>query len=134
MLRNSPRRIAVWAGILGGAALFASSAAAGQNLDFRGQLSFWLAGHDRPASEGAAGLRYIPSFSLKQDLGRGASLDAEVSLNTYVSPAGPHVRFRGGKRRPQALSGLGPFLHRPLRSPGGPAEDQLRLGACSCAR
>lgn len=55
----------------------------------RGQLSFWLAGHDRPAAEGAAGARYLPSFSLATKLGGGTSLDAELSFNGYVSLQGP---------------------------------------------
>jgi hypothetical protein len=113
MLRNAPRRrcglhwavgwiVPLWLGV-GFLFGITASAAAGQNLDFRGQLSFWLAGHDRPASEGATGLRYIPSFSLKQDLGRGASLDAEVSLNTYVSLQGPSFAAAAGN------AGLKPY-------------------------
>ncbi len=94
MLRNGPRRrrglrwAAGWIASLWLGAGFLSGIVAGQDFDFRGQLSFWLAGHDRPIAEGAAGLRYIPSFSLKKDLGRGLALDAEASFNTFISLQG----------------------------------------------
>jgi hypothetical protein len=70
--------------------------AAGADYDFRGQLSFWLAGHDRPAAEGAAGLRYLPTFSLKASLGRGAAFDAEASLNAYANLQGPTLAATAG--------------------------------------
>jgi hypothetical protein len=58
------------------------------DLDIRGRLSFWLGFHDRPAAETALGLRYIPSFSLKKDLGGGLTLDAEISANVYLTAQG----------------------------------------------
>ncbi|MDD8026971.1 MAG: hypothetical protein PHI34_10670 [Acidobacteriota bacterium] len=71
-------------------------AASGAEIDFRGQISFWLAGHDRPSAEGAAGIRYLPAFSLKKDLGHGSSIDAEVSINTYASLRGPTIAAASG--------------------------------------
>lgn len=68
----------------------------GADLEFRGQLSFWLTGHDRPLAEGAAGIRYIPSFSLKKDLGRGRALDAEASFNIFTSLQGPTFAAAAG--------------------------------------
>jgi hypothetical protein len=101
MYRESVRRpqlprLLVRIAVLGPALAICALAAAGTDYSFRGQLSFWLAGHDRPISEGAAGLRYIPSFSLRQDLGKGSALDAEVSLNTYVSAQGPTFASAAG--------------------------------------
>ena len=57
-------------------------------LGLKGQLSGWLGYHDAPSAEAAFGLRYIPSFSLKHDLGRGWSLDSEVSVNAYGAARG----------------------------------------------
>ena len=82
---NTGRRAAFVLAVLFALAI---AAAAGTGLEFRGQLSFWLGGHDRPAAEGAAGLRYVPSFSLKHDPGSGWSVDAEVSVNAYGSAQG----------------------------------------------
>jgi len=85
-----------------GAALFLCAAAAAwaaeirPSFDYRGQLSFWLAGHDRPTAEGAAGIRYIPTFSLKQDLGRGSVLDAEAAFNAHASLQGPTFAAAAG--------------------------------------
>ena len=59
-----------------------------QDADVRGQLSGWLAYHDAPSAESGLGLRYIPAFSLKLDLGRGWALDSEVSINAYGSARG----------------------------------------------
>jgi hypothetical protein len=94
MLRNGRRRRSGFrrAGrisVLGLGILALCTAADGSAFDFRGQLSFWLAGHDRPTAEGGAGLRYIPTFSLKKDFGRGLAFDAEASFNTYASLQGP---------------------------------------------
>jgi len=98
MRRSAPRRIrmtrpgrlsVLGLGLLASCLAASSLSASPVQADLRGQLSFWLAGHDRPTAEGAIGARYIPAFSLKKDLGRGSSFDAEVSLNTYVSLQGP---------------------------------------------
>jgi hypothetical protein len=66
----------------------AARPALGASIDVKGQLSAWLGYHDRPAAESAFGLRYIPSFSLKLDLGRGWAIDSEVSVNAYESARG----------------------------------------------
>jgi len=58
----------------------------------RGQLSFWLAAHDRPVSEGSSGLRYIPDFSLKKNFQPGLAFDAEVSVNAYGALQGTSFR------------------------------------------
>jgi hypothetical protein len=68
---------------------FSAPSAPSQTKDLKGQLSLYLAGHDRPVAEGAAGLRYIPSFSLKQEIGRGLALDAEVQANIFAAVQGP---------------------------------------------
>ena len=79
------------------ALLLAAVAAAGAGAgvcgewDLRGQLSFWLAAHDRPAREAALGVRYIPTLSFKVDLGRGSGLDAEASLNITGAAQGPSL-------------------------------------------
>jgi hypothetical protein len=57
-------------------------------IGFRGQLSGWLGYHDAPSAETAFGLRYIPAFSLKLDLGRGWALDSEISVNAFGSARG----------------------------------------------
>jgi hypothetical protein len=57
-------------------------------IGFSGQLSGWLAYHDATAAESGLGLRYIPAFSLKLNLGHGWTLDSEVSLNADGSAAG----------------------------------------------
>ena len=62
--------------------------ALGAPVELKGQLSSWLAYHDRPAPEGSLGLRYIPSFSLKLNLGRSWALDSEVSVNAFGSARG----------------------------------------------
>jgi len=66
--------------------------AAAADVDLRGQLSFWLAAHDAPAAEAALGGRYIPSLSFRADLGRGAALDAEASVNLYAAAQGAALR------------------------------------------
>jgi len=90
--------------------LFAASAACARagvcvETDLRGQLSFWLAAHDRPAREAALGVRYIPVLSFKSDLGRGAGLDAEASFNVYGAAQGASLGSlaTSGKARPYRL-------------------------------
>ncbi len=69
---------------------------------FQGQLSFWLAFHDRPLSEGSSGLRYIPGLSWKKTLGGGLTIDAEASANAYGAVQGSSFRDLGtsGKIKP----------------------------------
>lgn len=87
---TEPRRVPVLA--LGIVAASMVGSAASADLDIRGRLSFWLDFHDRPTAETALGLRYIPSFSLKKDLGGGLALDAEASANIYGSAQGSSLR------------------------------------------
>jgi len=58
------------------------------DFDLRGQLSAWLGAHDRPAREASLGLRYIPTFSLRTDFGRGLALDAEAAFNIFGAAQG----------------------------------------------
>jgi len=88
------RRFAVIAMMIACAASFAA-ADGGPTLSLRGQLSGWLGYHDAPSAESALGLRYIPSFSLNLHLGRGWSLDSEVSVNAYESARGAALSTLG---------------------------------------
>lgn len=78
--------------VLGILATSMVGSAASADLDIRGRLSFWLGFHDRPTAETALGLRYIPSFSLKKDLGGGLTLVAEASANVYGTAQGSSLR------------------------------------------
>jgi len=66
------------------AALLASAGSAFcQTIETRGQLSAWLAFHKSQETESQAGVRALPSFFLKNNLGEKIALDAEVSFNAY---------------------------------------------------
>jgi hypothetical protein len=54
-------------------------------LNLRGQLSVWLGYRDRPVPESGQGLRYIPSFSLKRNLGESWTFDSEFSVDASAS-------------------------------------------------
>jgi hypothetical protein len=89
---RAPGRVVFYLGLA--LAAFPRSGIAAE-FSLKGQLSGWLGYHDAPSEEAAFGIRYIPSFSLKHDLGRGWALDSEVSVNAY------------GSARGASLSGLG---------------------------
>ena len=69
------------------AGVLAASPARGFEAELKGQLS-GFAGADSVSREGFwTGLRYIPTLSLKQELGRGFLLDAEAALNAWARTA-----------------------------------------------
>jgi len=85
------RRAAAIAFMIACVASFTKAAAAAEKdltVGLGGQLSGWLGYHDAPSAESALGLRYIPSFSLKLNLGQGWALDSEVSVNAFESARG----------------------------------------------
>jgi len=57
----------------------------GQTLEAQGQLSSWLAYHKTEGSEFQGGVRALPTFSLKQELGGKTAIDAEASFNAVGS-------------------------------------------------
>ena len=74
-----PGRILIWAALLACVA----GAGFGQTFDTRGQLSAWLGIHKSQDAESQLGIRALPSFSLKYDLGGKTALDAEASFNVF---------------------------------------------------
>lgn len=72
--------------------LSAIESAGAADISVRGRLSFWLGFHNRPIRELGLGLRYIPSLTLKKDLGKSAAVDAEASVNIYGSALGTSPR------------------------------------------
>ncbi len=68
-------------------ALLPALPARGWEVELKGQLSGWV-GADSESRPGlGAGLRYIPTLSVRRELGRGFLLDAEASLNARVFTA-----------------------------------------------
>lgn len=70
--------VVLWIMLLSGA-----SAGFGQTFETRGQLSAWLAYHKSQDNEFQGGIRALPSFSLKKNLGEKTAVDAEASFNVY---------------------------------------------------
>jgi hypothetical protein len=77
--------------LLAAAAAALARAGVCADIDLRGQLSLWLGVHDKPVREAALGVRYIPTLSLKLDLGGGAGFDAEASVNAFAAAQGPSI-------------------------------------------
>ncbi len=87
-------------------ALGALPVAGAQDLGLNGQLSGWLALNDETPSTPRFGLRYIPTLSLDQTVGRGITLGAEASWNVFGTGAAPG--WKGleveGRAKPYRLS------------------------------
>jgi hypothetical protein len=65
------------------AVLFIASAADGQTLTLQGQLSSWFILADSQPSTSVAGIRYLPTLSIEQQLSDSRLIDGEVSVNVY---------------------------------------------------
>ena len=98
---RTPGRAALYLGLaLALAAATRPALATEFSLKFRPALS--LAYHDAPTPEAALIINYVPAFSLKQYLGRGWILDAEISVNGHESYRGASLLSvsRSGEIRP----------------------------------
>jgi len=56
-----------------------------QSWSFEGQASGWLASNPEKSPLSQAGLRYIPQFTLDEELVEGLNSDLEVALNAYAT-------------------------------------------------
>jgi len=56
-----------------------------QTASWDGQLSGWMSGNQGHELISQAGLRYIPDVFIEKTLSGNLLVDAEISLNTYVS-------------------------------------------------
>ena len=96
-----------WAALLLAGALSSSLSFADERRTFglEGQVSFGLTLHDQPPEKLILGLRYIPTLTLKHDLGSGLSLDVEASVNMTATARGSGLNDlqADGRLRPYRL-------------------------------
>jgi hypothetical protein len=99
MMTCGLRLLVVWAALLAGA-----GAGVCQTIETRGQLSAWLAFHKGQETESQIGIRALPAFSLKQELGR-TTLNTEASFNVYGLAAlrGSQTFSTDGRIKPYRL-------------------------------
>jgi len=56
-----------------------------KNLKLKGQLSAWLSPDPANSFQTFTGIRYIPELSVKKNLSKKVTIDAEISLNAFGS-------------------------------------------------
>lgn len=69
--------------LIAASVLMSSVNGVSQNLDLQGQLSGWFTLSGDGSASSQSGLRYIPTFSLKESLRKEIALDAEISVNAF---------------------------------------------------
>lgn len=65
--------------------LLACGSLKAQSYSFQGQASAWLTGMPENSFISQAGIRYIPELFIEQPLSNSVFLDAEFSINTYLT-------------------------------------------------